>query len=322
MTHVLRSGPDEGIPVVIIGRDGQRVSIRNSRGGIHVVDETEVEEEPIDRELPRMLFARRVANFVRHTEHAEQNKSVITAALLYFEPWMYTRTLPDWAKSDTTLVAAAILRGWSGTYVGKDKAIALLLIKKHRSIHRDNVPDDQDWLEENAIENYLLFSYLEPERKERIAIRMVAHGQEAFAFDRCHESLEAIKEVVPSYLHTALEEAQAAKYMCSDKHHDIVTLGLCVRKRTSKDRRELRAIPLDRLVRVCERGVAVGLEGVMVSRLLRDEIRKRKTPLRDISDESIVFLGAHLPEEEARELIVKTAGVSKKRDLAAFLEDF
>ena len=323
MTHVLKSGPDAGIPVTAIGRDGNRVSVRTVSHAIHVVDEREIDIEEIDRELPNMLFARRIASFVRHGDNAEQNRTVIAASILHFNPNLYTRTLPEWAKADTAIVAAALRKGWSGAYIGRDMDLASMILKKSHWIHSDNVPEDQDWIEENVLKHDMLWPHLEPERQERVAVRMVSHGNGSFEFNPYRDSLKAIKDAVPEHLHTALEEAQAARYQRTDKHHDMVTVSCCVTKAAAKDMKKLRAIPLPQLASVCERGVAVGLDGVKVSRLLRGELRKRKTALRDISDDIITFLGAHLPEEEARELMVKTAGVSKKRDLAAFLaEDF
>ena len=336
MTHVLKSGPDAGIPVRVIGRIDNTVSVRTASHEVHVVDETEIEEEPTDRELPNTLFARRIANYVRFPENAEHNKTVITASILHFNPNLYTRTLPDWAKSDTAIVAAAIRKGWSGVYNGRDTELALLMLKKSQWINPNNVPEDQNWLEANVLKHHMLWSYLEPERQEKVAVRMVSHGNGNFdCFLPYRDSLKPLKDAVPAHLHTALEEAQAARWWRTDKHHDMVTVSCCVANAAAKDMstarqslqcreapKKLRAIPLPQLASVCERGVAVGLATVGVARLLRDELRKRKTPLRDITEEIITFLGAHLPEEEARELVVKTAGVSKKRDLAAFLEDF
>jgi hypothetical protein len=247
---------------------------------------------------------------------------VITASILHFNPNLYGRTLPDWAKTDTAIVAAALRKGWSGAYVGRDKELALLILKKSFWIHSENVPEDQAWMEANVLKHDMLWPYLEPERQERVAVRLVAQGNGNFEFNPYRDSLKHIKDSVPSYLHTALEEAQAARYKRStEKYQNMVTVSCCVSKAAAKDMKKLRAIPLGTLASVCERGVAVGLDGVKVSRLLRDELRKRKTPLRDISDDVITFLGAHLPEEEARELMVKTAGVSRKRDLAAFLAE-
>ena len=323
MTHVLKSGPDAGIPVTVIGRDGSRVSARTATHGIHVVDDTEIEIEEIDRELPNMVFARRVANYVRFSENAEQNRSVITAGILHFNPNLYTRTLPEWAKSDTALVAAALRKGWSGAYIGRDKELALMILNKSFWIHESNIPEDQDWIEENVLKHDMLWPHLAPERQERVAVKLVAFGNGNFDFYTYRDSLKHIKDAVPEHLHVALEEAQAARYQRTEKHHDMVTVSCCISKASAKDMKKLRAIPLPQLASVCERAVAVGLNGVKVSRLLRDELRKRKTPLRDITEDVITFLGAHLPEDEARELVVKTAGVSRKRDLAAFLaEDF
>lgn len=321
MTHVLRSGPDAGMPVNVIGRDGSRLSVRTVTHGIHVVDEGELEIEDIDRELPNMLFARRVASFVRFGDYSEQNRTVIAASILHFNPNLFTRTLPQWAKADTAIVAAAIRKGWSGVYLGRDKDLALMMLKKSQWIHSDNVPEDQDWIEQNVLQHDVLWSYLEPERQEKVAVKLVAFGKGSFEFSTYCDSLKAIKDAVPEHLHVALEEAQAARYGRTDKHHDMATVGLCVTTGAAKHMKKLRAIPLPQLAAVCERGVAVGLSGVKVSRLLRDELRKRKTPIRDITDDVITFLGAHLPEEEARELMVKTAGVSRKRDLAAFLAE-
>ena len=322
MTHVLKSGPDAGIPVTVIGREGSRVSVRTATHGIHVVDDTEIEIEEIDRELPNMVFARRVANYVRFSENAEHNKTVITAGILHFNPNLYTRTLPEWAKSDTALVAAALRKGWSGAYIGRDKDLASMILKKSHWIHESNIPEDQDWLEANVLKHDILWPHLEPERQERVAVKLVAFGDGNFDFSPYRDSLKAIKDAVPSHLHTALEEAQVVRCGRTDKHHDLATVSLCATTGAAKHMKKLRAIPLPQLASVCERAVAVGLNGVKVPRLLRDELRKRKTPLRDISDDVITFLGAHLPEEEARELMVKTAGVSRKRDLLAFLEDF
>ena len=102
----------------------------------------------------------------------------------------------------------------------------------------------------------------------------------------------------------------------------MAVLGRCVSTGTVKDSRMLRQIPLEALVQVCQRGVEVGLPPVNVSRLLRNEIEKRKIPLCNITENMISFLGACLPEAEAAELVKKTARINKKRDLAAFVADF
>jgi len=298
------------------------VTVHGPRKGVQDLDEAEVVEEPTDRQLPSMLFARRIAEFNRLPESAEQNESVIRAAITHFQPNLHGRHLPEWAQRDTALVFAAVRKGWSGVYHGRDKELAIMMLKQNFWIAAANVPQDQDWIEENVFKHACLWQYLDQERKARIAVRFVATGSGNFEFCAHRDSLRSVKDCLPEEMHTALEQAQAGRYGKSDKHHTIALLGRCVHTGTVKDARALRALPLEAFASACERGVAVGLDKVKVSRLLRAELRKRKTPLRATSDQMITFLGANLPPEEARELILKTAGVSRKRDLAAFLEDF
>lgn len=307
------------MPVRVTRREGDKVWVTVLTPVAYQVHQEDIEEEPIDRVLDNMLFARRLASFGMAFMGEDQNKAVVAASILYFHPAVHMMSLPDWAVRDVAVLGAAIRKGWTGRYEGRDKAFALLMLEKSSWLHEDNVPDDQDWIEANVLRHWHLWKFLEPDRRERMAVRFV-FGCRA-DFDLYSPRLQEVKNSVPEHLHVALEEAQAARYRRSNKHRDLATLSeslQCNKKRTARD---LRAIPIERLAHVCERGVAVGLCGFHVARTLRDELRKRKVSLTDITDEMIIFMATHLPEDETRELAVKTAAVTRKRDMAAFLED-
>lgn len=318
-TTVLKAGENAGMPVRVARREGNTLWVTVLTPLPYQVHQDDLEEEPTDRALDNMLFARRLASFGMAFMGEDRNRAVVAASILYFLPAVHTISLPDWARQDTAILEAAIKKGWAGRYEGRDKTFALLMLERSSWVHEDNVPDDQDWVEANVFRHWHLWKFLEPDRREQLAVKFVFRSRADF--DLFSPRLQEVKSSVPEHLHVALEEAQAARYGHSDKHRELATLSAslqCKKKRTVQN---LRAIPLERLAHVCGRGVAVGLSGFHVARTLRDELRKRKTPLNDISDEVLIFLGTHLPEEEARELAVQTAAVTRKRDMAAFLAD-
>jgi hypothetical protein len=319
-TTVLKAGENAGMPVRVTRREGDRVWVTLLAHRAYQLRQDEIEEEPIDRALDNMLFARRLANFAMAFRGEDRNKAVVAASILYFYPPAQNIHLPDWAMADAAILTAAIKKGWAGRYDGRDKSLALSMLETNSWVHEDNVPDDQDWVEEHVFRHWQLWKFLEPGRRERLAVKFVFRCRADV--DRNSPLLKQVKSSVPEHLHVALDEARAARYGRSDTHPDLATLSESLRcARNRKTMQSLRAIPIERLACVCERGVAVGLSGFLVARALRDELRKRRAPLDAISDDMLIFMGTHLPEDETRELALKTAAVTRKRDMAAFLRD-
>jgi hypothetical protein len=60
--------------------------------------------------------------------------------------------------------------------------------------------------------------------------------------------------------------------------------------------------------------------GAKAATFLRAELKRRNCKLRNYTEETIRFLGANLPEDDARELAIETEPVCRKRDRRKFEE--
>ena len=300
-------------------------------GCLFVVKESDLRLEDPAEPLPREILFRRIAEFVSCPAN-EHNEELWTK----FFPEMHLQLhncsrLPDCVVRDPELLARAIRQGYYGVVPGRSTAVALAQLEQYRFLHADNVPDDQDWIEEHVMHYECLWDSLEPERRALLVTKFVCHGH-GLQLRGSHDysgtyhdtpRFKAILDSVPEHLHEAVREAHAARFFVSDTHPELGMVCRVVMADRPKLKwlAALRGYSFATLSDCCRKAIVHGMPGDLVAVCLRDELRKRKLRMTDYSDELLGFLIAHLPETEALALDNKFQRVTKKRDRDAFEAD-